>query len=400
MATFKVRGMTAQGELQLRLVSAGSRIEAEQSARQGGLMRVLDVQAEGLRFFSSFGARRSGFDLSLFAHELVALLGAGLSLIETLETLAERQEHAAGAGSVLDDLVRRMQEGQSFSSALKNFPAIFPELIIASIAASEHTGEMVPALQRYLRYHEQLGVIRQKIISASLYPAMLCAVGSAVALFLLCFLVPRFSRVYEGMEDKLPLASRWLMHWGSFASEHWLLIAGLLVALAAALPMMLARPGARAWMGAALQSNRWLGGRIKLMQLARFYRSLGLLLSGGIPVTKAMHMAQGLLPLRLQPAALSATLEVTQGRSLSDSLHAAALTTPVALRLLRAGERNGQMAEMLEQTAAFHDKEIAHWIDRFARLFEPVLMLVIGLAIGGIVILLYLPIFELAGSLG
>lgn len=398
MATFKVRGLTAQGELQLRLVSAGSRTEAEQSAHQSGLIRVLDVQGEGFRL--SFAPRRGSFDLSLFAHELVALLGAGLSLIETLETLAERQESAARAGSVLNDLVRRMQEGQSFSSALKTFPSVFPELFIASIAASEHTGEMVPALQRYLRYHEQLGVIRQKIISASLYPAMLCIVGSAVALFLLCFLVPRFSRVYEGMEDKLPLASRWLMHWGTFASEHWLLIAGLMIALAVGLPVMLTRPGARAWAGAALQSNRWLGGRVKLMQLSRFYRSLGLLLGGGIPVTKAMHMAQGLLPLRLQPAALSATLEVTQGRSLSDSLQTAALTTPVALRLLHAGERNGQMAEMLEQAAAFHDKEIAHWIDRFARLFEPVLMLVIGLAIGGIVIMLYLPIFELAGSLG
>src|SRR4029078_12171874 len=109
---------------------------------------------------------------------------------------------------------------------------------------------------------------------------------------------------------------------------------------------------ARAWMGAALQSNRWLGGRIRLMQLARFYRSLGLLLGGGIAVTKGMQVAQGLLPMRLQPAAVSATLEVTQGRSLSDSLLGAALTTPVALRLLRAGERNGQMAEMLERAAA------------------------------------------------
>lgn len=400
MATFKVRGLTAQGQLQWRLVSAGSRTEAEQSARQSGLLHVLDVQGQGWRL--SLAPRRSAFDLALFAHELVALLGAGLSLIETLQTLAERErlEHAARAGSVLHDLVRRMQEGQSFSSALRAFPAVFPELFIASIAASEHTGEMVPALQRYLRYHEQLGAIRQKIVSASLYPAMLCIVGAAVALFLLCFLVPRFSRVYEGMEDRLPLASRWLMHWGTFASEHWGLIAGLMVALAVALPAMLARPGARAWIGGALQSNRWLGGRIKLMQLARFYRSLGLLLGGGIPVTKAMQMAQGLLPLRLQPAALSAMLKVTQGRSLSDSLQSTALTTPVALRLLRAGERNGQMAEMLEQAAAFHDKEIAHWIDRFARLFEPVLMLVIGLAIGGIVIMLYLPIFELAGSLG
>jgi general secretion pathway protein F len=110
-------------------------------------------------------------------------------------------------------------------------------------------------------------------------------------------------------------------------------------------------------------------------------------------------MAQALLPLSLRGAAGAATLEVTQGRSLSDALQSAALTTSVALRLLRAGERNGQMAEMLEQAAAFHDTEMAHWIDRFTRLFEPVLMLVIGLAIGGIVILLYLPIFELAGNL-
>ncbi|MDP9877266.1 general secretion pathway protein F [Variovorax boronicumulans] len=399
MATFKVRGLTAQGELQLRLITAGSRVEAEQSARQGGL-RVLDVQGDGFRRPMLFASTAGGFDLALFAQELVALLSAGLSLIETLETLAERQEGASRGSSVLNDLVRRMQEGQAFSSALKTFPAIFPELFIASVAASEHTGEMVPALQRYLRYHEQLGVIRQKIISASLYPAMLCAVGAAVALFLLCFLVPRFSRVYEGMEDRLPLASRWLMHWGIFASEHWVLIAFVLIAIAMALPVMLTRPHARAWMGTTLQANRWIGGRVKLMQLSRFYRSLGLLLGGGIPVTRAMHMAQGLLPVRLQPAAMSATLEVTQGRSLSDSLQTAALTTPVALRLLRAGERNGQMAEMLEQAASFHDKEIAHWIDRFAKLFEPVLMLVIGLAIGGIVIMLYLPIFELAGSLG
>lgn len=398
MPTFTIRGLTAQGDLQSRLVTAASRTEAEQSVRDAGWC-VLDVRGEGLRLRSP-ASSAARFDVSLFAHELVALLGAGLSLIETLETLAERQEQAARGGQVLDDLVRRMQEGQSFSSALKTFPAIFPDLFIASIAASEHTGEMVPALQRYLRYSEQLGVIRQRIISASLYPAMLCAVGSAVALFLLCFLVPRFSRVYEGMEDKLPLASRWLMRWGMFASEHWMPITVLTVALMVALPVVLTRPNARARMGAALQANRWIGGRVKLMQLSRFYRSLGLLLGGGIPVIKAMHMAQGLLPLRLQPAASSATLEVTHGRQLSESLQTAGLTTPVALRLLRAGERNGQMAEMLEKAAAFHDTEIAHWIDRFTRLFEPVLMLVIGLVIGGIVIMLYLPIFELAGSLG
>jgi general secretion pathway protein F len=224
-------------------------------------------------------------------------------------------------------------------------------------------------------------------------------VGSAVALFLLCFLVPRFARVYEGMEGNLPLASRWLMKWGSFASEHWLPISLALVIAIAMLPLAATRPQVRQWLGTVLQGNRWIGARLRLMQLSRFYRSLGLLLGGGIPVVKAMQMAGGLLPAGLQPAAQGATLQVTRGRSLSEGLQESGLTTAVALRLLRAGERNGQMADMLEQAATFHDKEIEHWIDRFAKLFEPVLMLLIGVAIGGIVIMLYLPIFELAGSL-
>lgn len=397
MTIFKVRGLSAEGELQLHRVEASTSAEAGRMARQAGL-HVIGVSGGG--FVGRPGSiSRSGFDLSLFAHELVALLGAGLSLIETLETLAERQPKDGRGGGVLGDLVRSMQEGQPFSAALRRFPAHFPELFIASIAASEHTGEMVPALERYLRYHAQLGAVRQKIVSASLYPAMLCIVGVAVATFLLCFLVPRFSRVYEGMEDKLPLASRWLMQWGTFASAHGLALLVAAGAGLAAIGMLASRPAVRARLGAALQDNRWIGAKVRLMQLSRFYRSLGLLLGGGIPLTKAMRMAQGLLPLTLQPAAGSATLEVSQGRSLSDSLQASALTTPVALRLLRAGERNGQTAEMLEKAAAFHDTEMNHWIDRFTRLFEPVLMLVIGLAIGGIVILLYLPIFELAGAL-
>ena len=401
MTQFQVRGLTVLGKVELRRFDAVTRAEAEQAARSAGI-RVLAVSARNrIRVSVSSGGR---FDLALFAHELIALMGAGLSLIETLETLVERenqnqnQNQNAHAPPVLADLVRRMQEGQAFSMALRASPDTFPDLFVASVAASEQTGEIVPALQRWLRYHEQLGVIRQKIVSASIYPALLCIVGAAVALFLLCFLVPRFSRIYEGMEDRLPYASRWLMRWGMFASDHWMACVGALLAFMLALPVLLTRPASRELLGIALERNRWFGRRVRLMQLSRFYRSLGLLLGSGIPVTKALQMAQGLLPLRLQSAARSVLLEVTQGRNLSDSLQLAALTTPVALRLLRAGERNGQMADMLEQAAAFHDKEMAHWIDRFTRLFEPVLMLVIGLAIGGIVIMLYLPIFELAGS--
>jgi len=396
MASFQVRGLTPQGQLQERLFNAGSQEEAGRIARQSGL-EVLEIKAAGMGASLSGSSQR--FDLALFSHELIALLRAGLSLIETLETLAERQQEAQQNDVMLTELVRHMQEGRSFSHSLEGFPALFPELFVASIAASEQTGEMVDALERYLRYHEQVSVIRQKIISASLYPAMLMLVGAGVGLFLLCFLVPRFSHVYEGMDTQLPLASRLLMEWGMFAGEHAWLVTGGLVVLVVLLIGAVRHPGVQRWFMSALQRNRWIGAQLRLMQLSRFYRSLGLLLRGGIPAIKALRMTQPLLPGAMQMALGQAIQEVTQGKTLSESLQRFQLTTPVALRLLRAGERNGQLADMLERVAAFHDKEVGHWIDRFTRLFEPLLMLFIGGVIGGIVILLYLPIFELAGSL-
>lgn len=396
MASFQVRGLTKQGQFEERLLVAGSQEEAGRLARQAGL-EVLDIKVAGMS--APLGGARQHFDLALFSHELIALLRAGLSLIETLETLAERQQGVQQGGGVLADLVRRMQEGRSFSLSLEAYPALFPELFVASIAASEQTGEMVDALERYLRYHEQVSVIRQKIISASLYPAMLLLVGGGVGLFLLCFLVPRFSHVYEGMDTRLPVASRLLMQWGLFVGEHaWLVTIGFVIVVVL-LVGAVRHPDVQRHFMSALQRNRWIGAQLRLMQLSRFYRSLGLLLRGGIPAIKALRMTQPLLPGIMQASLQQAIQEVTQGKALSESLQRFQLTTPVALRLLRAGERNGQLADMLEQVAAFHDKEVGHWIDRFTRLFEPLLMLLIGAVIGGIVILLYLPIFELAGSL-
>lgn len=396
MASYQVRGLTPLGRLETREFQAGGGDEAARLARQAGL-EVLDVRSAALTW--PVRQTRASFGLALFARELIALLRAGLSLIEALETLQERQQDAQRDGAVLSELIARMREGKSFSQGLQDFPEYFPELFVASIAASEQTGEMVDAMERYLRYHEQVSFIRQKLVSASLYPAMLLLVGLAVALFLLCFLVPRFSHVYEGLDHELPLASRWLLQWGMLVSEHTLLVVLAMGALVAGVFMLFQQPALQQRLLAGLQHNRWLGRPMRLMQLSRFYRSLGLLLRGGIPALKAMRMTQPLLPLAMQTALGKAIQSVSQGRPLSLSLQEVQLTTPVAFRLLRAGERNGQVADMLEQVASFHDKEVAQWIDRFAKLFEPLLMLLIGGVIGGIVVLLYLPIFELAGSL-
>ncbi|WP_284086011.1 type II secretion system F family protein [Acinetobacter pittii] len=211
-------------------------------------------------------------------------------------------------------------------------------------------------------------------------------------------MVPRFSHVYEGIDTDLPIGSKLLIQWGTFANQNFILILIVFMVMIGALFFLLKQRSFKKILSTILLENPWIGKQYRLLQLSRFYRSLGLLLSGGIPIIKALQMTQGLLSEALNLQVNQVILNVHQGKNLSSSLENADLTTPVAIRLLSAGERNGQLAEMLEQISLFHDKEVSTWVDKFTRLFEPLLMLVIGLIIGGIVVLLYLPIFELASS--
>lgn len=418
MTKFVLLGLNARGELQQFDLLAANRKDAQQEgvrcARQAGVLMV-EVCAAGTgtagssreRISLAGLVRRTRFDLSLFVYELLALLRAGLALTEALETLDERRRQS-GAGTsveekghyVLHELIRLMQEGKSFSAALAAHPDCFSGLFVAMVAASEQTGGMTQALERYLQYDSQVSLVRQKVISASLYPAMLLMTGTVVAFFLVWFLAPRFGHVYEGMtHTELPLLSQWLISFGLFVSDHTTAsLACLTVTLAAAVALPM-RPAVQQQCVAMLGRIEWIGGMLKLMQLTRFYRSLGMLLQGGVALLPSLEMTRELLPLTLQAGLTRSMLSIAQGKKMSRSLQHENLMTSVALRLLRAGERNGQIAGMLEQAALFHEREIMQWVERFARLVEPVLMLVMGLGIGLIVVLLYLPIFDLAGSL-
>lgn len=396
MRSYRVQGLTRDGRMEVRRVMAPTAEEAAHQVASGGL-DVLHVTAPFS--FSVFSTRTPNLDVGLFCRELAALVSAGVSLIEALETLREQRQHQHHDVAVIGDLIATMREGRSLSEAMKGFPDTFPALLVASVSASEQTGELLIALERYLRYHEQVGALRSKIVSASLYPAALLIAGLAVGIFLLCYLVPRFSDVYSGIQTDLPLASRLLIQWGGWAGNNTFSVLLGVVLFSAILFFGLRQPAVQQRLLIMLQKNQWIGGQVRLMQLTRFYRSLGLLFQGGVPVLKALRMARSLLPLEMQQAVDAAIAQVSRGWSLSAALQEGNLTTPVALRLLGVGERNGQLAEMLEQTATFHDQEVSLSIERFSRLFEPLLMVIIGGVIGGIVVLLYLPIFELAGGL-
>jgi general secretion pathway protein F len=159
------------------------------------------------------------------------------------------------------------------------------------------------------------------------------------------------------------------------------------------------RPAMRAWVSRTLWRAPGLGEHLRVFHLTRFYRTVGMLLQGGIPVVQALGMAEGLLHPELRLRLDGATRMIREGLSLSRAMEANGLSTPVAARLLRVGEKSGRMGDMMEAVARFHDEELARFVEWFTRLVEPLLMAVIGLVIGVIVVLLYLPIFELVGSL-
>ena len=393
---FELKVLSAKHEVSVLSITASSVIEATQQAKRQGYV-VLSAK-EQLTALPRFNGVRKTFPLLLFSHELHSLLTAGLSLMDAMETLREK-EHRPPAKMVMDRIMEALYEGQSLSGALEKVTDIFPPLYIALIRSSEKTGDLPEALKRFVDYQVQVDVVRKKVVSASIYPAILIMVGGMVILFLLLYVVPKFSVIYENKGDQLPWLSLLLLAWGRALHEHAMVVFSVLSVTIAVLAYGLTRLSVRKYLLAQLWKIPALGERMRIYHLSRFYRTLGMLLRGGIPAMTALQMVSGLLTPGLRPLLVKAEQAVREGVAFSTAMETHGLTTPVAVRMMRVGEQTGQMGEMMERIGSFYDEEVARWVDWFTRLFEPILMAFIGLVIGVIVVLMYMPIFELAGSI-
>ncbi|MGH8736402.1 MAG: type II secretion system F family protein [Burkholderiales bacterium] len=393
---YELKAVSPQGRVEALEFEGLDEAGAVQQAQSRGYT-VLAARRRGGLAAPAWLAPRARFPLALFSQNLLVLLEAGLPLLEALQTLAER-ERPGELRATIERICAAVREGNSLSAALARFPRAFPPLYVATVQASERTGDVGPALARYVAYQSQIEAVRKRLVNASIYPLLLIAVGGLVCLFLMLYVVPRFSLVYEDRGVALPLFSRLLLTWGRAVREHGALLLAALACSFAALVYVLRRASVRARIEAALWRLPAIGDRLKLHQLARFYRTTGMLLRAGTPLVPALNAACALLHPVLRGRVAAASRAIAEGRLVSESMEAHGLTTPVAQRLLAVGERGGNMGEMMDRIANFHDEEMARWMDWFTRLFEPILMIAIGLFIGAIVVLMYMPIFDLAGS--
>jgi general secretion pathway protein F len=339
------------------------------------------------------------FPLTIFTQELLGLLEAGLSLSEAIEALAEKEDGKTQTHGVLSRLTLALAEGRRFSDALEAIPETFPPLYVGLVRTAERTSNLPEALGRYLEYRSRTDAVRGRIVSALVYPAILLAVGLLVTAFLVGYVVPKFASVYQGTGRPMPWLSQWLLGWGSFAADHgWVLAPSAIVAIIAGALLLRRRLAEGGWL-ALLSRVPAIAPRIRIMELSRFYLALGTLLEGGLAIRPALALSANVLGAERRAQLAMADAAIARGESVSRAFEATSLATPVGLRLLRVGERSGRLGEMLGRAARFHDGEIARWLEVFAKTFEPLLMTGIGLIIGLIVVMLYLPIFDLAGSL-
>jgi general secretion pathway protein F len=394
---FRARAFDADsGTVIERLVEGDSAEMVAQSLAGEGLA-VLSVSAVRANLL---GVRRPGFDVMLFCEELRTLLSSGMSLIEAVDTLCSKHERDASL-QVLRELRQRLLEGKPLSAALETNAHPFPPLLVASIRASERSSRISNALDEYTAYERIGRDLTRKVVSAAIYPSLVIGFGGLVSLFMIAYVVPRFAQVYEDFSSSLSWPTMVLIRVGQFAGEHLLvLVAGLVAAggwgVAGYRSGGLIRFALR-----VLRRLAFVQRQLRTYQLARIYQTTAMLLRGGYPLSDALPLAQQLaFEPRLRDQLSAARVHIMEGRRLSVAFEKEGLTDQVTLRLLQVGERSGDLAQVMDVISQGQRQDFTLFVERTTRMAEPILLMTVGLLIGAIIVLMYMPVFDLAGGVG
>ncbi len=335
-------------------------------------------------------------DYANLAQRLHSMLAAGLSPTEAVHALVHQS--APEEAQALSQLTLSLGAGRPLSDGVATLPGA-PRLLVELLRASERTSDLPSALAEYAKYTAAAGELRHRMFSAAIYPALLVAVGVGVVAFLLLVVMPRFAGVYAGLSGPLPWAVHFMLGWSRWAKDYGLLTLGALLLLGVGFVALVTQPLFRTWALDRLAQAGRIGTLWREHHLARLYRLLAMLLRGGLTFPAALRLAGGVLPGTLAKAGRRAEGDVLRGASPAAAFQTAGLATPVSAPLMRAAERTGQMATMLRQAAEYHEQNVVRSVEKAMKTAEPLLMTLIGVAIGGIVVLMYMPVFELAQAL-
>jgi type IV pilus assembly protein PilC len=367
--------------------------------RENGLYVVSLAEQMERRGLADLWARVRGVklgDLVIFSQQLSTMVGAGLPILECLHELIDGTD-SLPLRRALQQVARDIQGGSTFSQALAQHPKIFSELFVALVHAGEVGGVLEQSLEAIAESLDKEQELREKVKSAFVYPVVVLLVAAGVVTFMLLYIIPIFERVYAQFRAQLPAPTRMLIAVSNAMTEYWWIgFLGLIGLVLGFRAVIATERGGRIWDRVKLRIPL-LGKLIRKIVVARFVRTLGILLGAGVPMLSALRTAADVAAnSEFRDAISGVATDVTEGASLSVPLRACGKFPNLVPRLVQAGEESGDLDGMLLKVAHFLDRDIEYTVRRLTTLMEPALTVVLGGIVGTIVVSLYMPIFTLA----
>jgi len=344
----------------------------------------------------SLGRPVPATELSMTTRHLATLLAAGMPLVQTLNVLVTQTENQV-LQSIISQIRKDVVEGSSLSGSMSQFPRVFSSFYVSMVRAGEASGTVPVVLERLADYSEKQQEFTRKIRAALAYPILMFLFGGLILFFLITFVIPSITNVFDEMNQSLPVVTTVLISFSAFLRDGWWLIL-LLTAAAAGIgrfAVTRTEKGSRLWNRALLQAP-FFGKMNRKMAVARFTSTLGTLIQHGVPLLTAMEISRHITRNRLISEAIeNAGRDLKEGQGLAPALARSGLFPRMATEMIAIGEQSGTLEEMLYRISDSYEKETAAAISFFMSLLEPIMILIMGLLVGFVVISVLLPIFEM-----
>jgi len=402
---YRCRLGTPGGEIIEGVYVADSEARLRREFEEKGLY-VLAIQQAGRRALAgvhlpALPQRRkvSSREFLVFNQEMATLLKAGMPLVQSLDILRSRVTNAVFKG-VLDDVYERVRSGSALSEAFEAHGTMFPGVYTASLLAGEKSGNLEQVLRRYVSYVKIVSGVKRKTISALVYPAILVVLSLCVVTIIVVKVVPEFGSFYNQFGKELPLSTRMIVGVSAFVTTYYYLILGGIVAVALAFYAWVKQPGQRRRLDRLILKLPMLGPIAQKFSTSQGARTLATLLGGGIPLVNALEVTSRSLTNQYMADELtSAAKQVREGRSMAGAMQDSGAFPDVAIKMVEVGESTGALQEMLNSLSDFYDEEIDTNLGRFITIVEPALLVIMGIVIAGLLLSLYMPLFNLSSAL-
>ena len=400
---FRCRLASANGQIVEGVYSADNEAHLRHELEGKGLF-VLSLQPKhavaGVAFHLPQRRGVNVRDFLVFNQELATLLKAGMPLVQSLDLLKRRVTSPAFK-AILEDVHEHVRSGTALSDAFDAHRDVFPRVYVASLLAGERSGNLDGVRRRYVEYTKIIATVKRKTVSALVYPAILISLALVLVTIIVLKVVPAFSDFYSSFgASELPLVTRIIMRISDFVRTQFLfLIVGIVTSIVL-IAGWVRQPGQKARFDRVLLNLPMLGHVAKKFATSQMARTLATLLGGGLPLVNALDIAAKSIGNQFMAAQLGiVSARVREGESFAAALEARGVFPEVAVKMAEVGESTGALQEMLNTVADFYDEEISTTMERFVTLVEPVLLVIMGLVIAGLLLALYMPLFQLSSVL-